>query len=143
MVFLGVLVKTPFKQFNKAKGKDGYLSKHGSLQYHHDAIVATKAAFLKNFNQPDHRIKNIIEKKRKERSERNKHILCAIVECIKLCGMHDIPLQRHRDDSTAFSIKNRGNFMALVEYAAKYDTILQQHLSEEKRNQKYTSKTIY
>ena len=30
--FLGVLVKTPFKQFNKAKGKNGYLSTHGSLQ---------------------------------------------------------------------------------------------------------------
>ena len=66
MVFLGVLVKTPFKQFNKAKGKDGYLSKHGSLQYHHDAIVATKVTFLKNFNQPNHRIENIIEKKRKD-----------------------------------------------------------------------------
>ena len=58
--FLGVLVKTPFKQFNKANAKDGYLSTHGSLQYNHDAIVAAKA-FLKNFNQPDHRIENIIE----------------------------------------------------------------------------------
>ena len=88
--FLSVLVKTLLSQFNKAKGKDGYLSTHGSLQYHHDAIVAAKA-FLKNFNQPDHRIENIIEKKRKEMSERNKHI-CTIVECIKLCGMHDFPL---------------------------------------------------
>lgn len=41
--FLGVLVKTPFKQFNKAKGRDGYLSTHGDLQYHHDAILAAKA----------------------------------------------------------------------------------------------------
>ena len=106
--FLGVLVKTPFKlkQCNKAKGKDGYLSTHGSLQYHHDAIIAVKA-FLKHFNQPDHRIENIIEKKRKETSERNKHILCTIVECIKLCGMHDIPHVKQKGHSLLYVVLKR------------------------------------
>ena len=34
---LGTVVKTPFKNFSKVKGKDGYLTNHDIYDYHHDA----------------------------------------------------------------------------------------------------------
>ena len=36
----GVLVATPFTNFQKATGKDGILTSHEKLQYHKDAMMA-------------------------------------------------------------------------------------------------------
>lgn len=59
----GILVKTTFRNFSKAKGKDGYLTTHDALYYHHNAKVMGKA-FLYKYNQPDKRIENILRKQR-------------------------------------------------------------------------------
>ena len=56
-----------------------------------------------------------------------------------LCGRQDIC---HREDCIAESLSNRGNFMAILELAAKSDDVLRSHLETGHRNQRYTSKTI-
>ena len=108
-VTLGTLVKTPFKTFSKAKGKDGYLTLHDCAQFHLDAVVAGKD-FLANYNRPESRIDNRLDNQRKELSDRNKHILSCIVDDIRLCGMQGLPLRGHRDDSTADPTTNRAIF---------------------------------
>lgn len=138
---LGTLVKTPFKNFNKAKGKDGILTLHDEYKYHHDAMVMGKA-FLATYTNPEARIDTVLDRKGKALSDKNLHILSVIVNTVKLCGMEALPLRGHRDDRTADPLTNRGVFNAILEHAAKCDPILQEHLEQGKMNQQYTSKTI-
>lgn len=139
---LGTLVKTPLKKFNKAKGKDGYLTAHDAHEYHHDAVVLGKA-FLSTYTNPEARVDAIVERKGKAVSDQNKHILSVIVGAVKLCGMQGLPLRGHRDDNTADNpLTNQGVFKAILDHTAKSDPILQEHLEYGKKNQKYTSKTI-
>ena len=86
----GTLVKTPLNNFSKAKGKDGYLTKHTSFDYHHNAVVAGKA-FLGTYNNPETRIDSMVEQRAKAVSDQNCHVLSIIVDTIKLCGMHSLP----------------------------------------------------
>ena len=75
-------------------------------------------AFLERFVHPDTRIDTIMENQSTDISNRNKHILFVIVEGIKVCGMQCFLLRGHRDDSTAECCTNRGNFLAILEYAS-------------------------
>ena len=70
------------------------------------------------------------------------HILSRIVEAILLLGRQGLPPCGHQDDGTADVLMNRGNFLALLEYTAKSDPVLQEHLQNGKRNQRYISKTV-
>ena len=138
---LGNLVKTPFRNFSKAKGKDGYLTLHDGFEFHHDAMLMGKS-FLETYTKPETRIDSLVESQRQELSERNKHILAIIADTVKLCGMQGLSLRGHRDDSTADRTRNRGNFMAILEHTAKNDSVLREHLEHGKKDQRYTSKTI-
>ena len=64
------------------------------------------------------------------------------MEGIKVCGMQCLPLRGHRDDSTAECCTNRGNFLAILEYASRSDPVIKEHIEKGKKSQKYTSKTI-
>lgn len=138
---MGTLVKTPFRNFSKAKGKDGYLTTHDTSQFHHDAMLMGKS-FMETYIKPSTRIDHSLDRQCQQLSEQNKHILSVIADTVKLCGMQGIPLRGHRDDSTADHTTNRGNFLAILEHTAKVDPILNTHLEQGKKNQRYTSKTI-
>ena len=64
-----------------------------------------------------------------------------MVEGIKVCGMQCLPLRGHRDDSTAECFTNRGNFLAILEYASRSNPVIKEHIEKGKQSQKYTSKT--
>ena len=66
--------------------------------------------------------------------ERNRQILKAIVDTIVLCGKHNLSLRGHEDE--------HGNFRALLQYQAKYNTILQDHLTNGDPRTMYTSLDI-
>ena len=57
---LGTLVKTPFRNFSKSKGKDGYLTTHNIADYHHDAVLRGKS-FIETFTNRDTRISNLLD----------------------------------------------------------------------------------
>jgi hypothetical protein len=44
--------------------------------------------------------------------DKNRHILGRIINCIKFCGTHDLPLRGHDESKTSY---NRGIFMDLVQ----------------------------
>ena len=137
----GVLVKTPFTNFKRAKGKDGILTNHEELDFHKESTMLAKN-FILNYVDPSKKIGNVIDHDRVKVSANNKHILKRIVESILLCGRQNLPLRGHRDDNTADKNSNKGNFLAILQNDAKYDPILKSHLDLGKRNQQYTSKTI-
>lgn len=134
-------MKTPFVKFTAAKGKYGVLTNHAQTRYHQDACVRAKA-LLSTHMHPNTRIDAALDQERQKLSDRNKHVLEAIVDTILLCGRQDISLRGHRDDCTAELMSNRGNFIAILETKAKSDDVLRSHLETGNRNQRYTSKTI-
>ena len=46
-------------------------------------------------------------KKHNETVDRNRHVLNKIIDCIKFCGVHEIPLRGHDEKDSAH---NRGVF---------------------------------
>lgn len=66
--------------------------------------------------------------------ERNRQILTSIVETIILCGKQNIALRGHDQDN--------GNFIALLHFQAKHNTILKDHLEKGDPCTKYTSPEI-
>ena len=56
--------------------------------------------------------------------------------------MQCFSLRGHRDDSTAECFTNRGNFLAILEYASRSDPVIKEYIKKGNKSQKYTSKTI-
>ena len=76
--------------------------------------------------------------KHNELIDRNRHALNRIINCIKFCGFHELPLRGH-DEVEGYA--NRGVFLDLVTYTADLDGAFRDHL--EKYNVvKNTSKSI-
>ena len=116
----GTLITKPFQDFKQAKGKDGVLVVHESYQYHKEAVLMGKS-FLSQYNDPTLRIDNILDCQSQELADSNKLALKSIVDCIIYCGKQGISFRGHRDDATADTSSNRGNFIALLEFRAKTD----------------------
>jgi hypothetical protein len=57
--------------------------------------------------------------------DKNRHILCRIVNCIKFCGMQKLPLREHDESETSY---NHEIFLDLVLELADLDSILDEHL---------------
>ena len=51
-------------------------------------------------------------------------------------------MRGHRDDSTSFDARNKGNFLELVRFRAVSEEALHHHLEAASRNAVYTSKNI-
>ena len=139
---LGVPVKTPFTKFTRAKGKDGILTNHATNLYHEEEASRQAQAFINTYTNPQTRIDSRVSLEAQRLSEVNQHILSEIVQTILLLGRQGLPLRGHRDEGTADSLVNRGNFLALLEHTASRDSVVNEHLQRGKRNQKYISKTI-
>ena len=45
--------------------------------------------------------------------EQNRKIIASIAKCVLFCGRQGIALRGHREDATADTSSNRGNFLAL------------------------------
>ena len=76
--------------------------------------------------------------KHNELVDRNRHALNRIINCIKFCGSHELPLRGHDEVEGS---ANPGVFLDLVTYTADLDGAFRDHL--EKYNVvKNTSKSI-
>ena len=83
---------------------------------------------------PNTRIGAALDRERQQLSDRNMHVLDVIVDTMLRCGRQDVSLRGQRDDCTAESLSNTGNFMAILEMAAKGDDVLRSHLETGHRN---------
>ena len=78
-----------------------------------------------------------------ERIKQNRQKLASILKTVIFCGMQNIALRGHRDNSTAPEEGNRGNFHALLMLRVDAgDDILKDHLEKCGKNAIDTSKTV-
>ena len=70
--------------------------------------------------------------------QRNTTVLKSLMECIIFCGKQGLPFRGNRDDSTCSDVRNKGNFLELVQFRAVSDEALRQHLEAAPRNAVYT-----
>jgi hypothetical protein len=117
-------------------------SRHISTRYHQFAV--TQAESLKSsLLRPESSIDNQLRGVRAEEIARNRSVLKHIADAIHLCGTQSIALRGHRDDSTADPHRNKGTFLAVLQYGIRSgDTVLANHFKEASKNATYTSKTI-
>ena len=71
--------------------------------------------------------------KHNELVDRNRQALNRIINCIKFCGFHELPLRGHNEVQGS---ANRGVFLDLVTYTADLDGAVRDHL------EKYVVKNI-
>ena len=67
----------------------------------------------------------IVVRKHNEEVDKNRHILCKIINCVKFCGVFELALRGH--DETDSSV-NPGIFRGLVDFVSSLDTVLEEHL---------------
>ena len=92
---------------------------------------------------PEKAISSVIESSRVAQIEYNRKVLRSIVSSVIFCGKQNIALRGHMESSTDNNSKNRGNFLALLDFRAEGgDEIIAKHLRECARNATYTSATI-
>ncbi|KAL1261516.1 hypothetical protein QQF64_006781 [Cirrhinus molitorella] len=73
-----------------------------------------------------------------KRSEKNRHILSRIIDCVKFCGAFELALRGHDESQSS---DNPGIFRGLVDFVAALDGVLKEHL-ENATVFKGTSKTV-
>ena len=73
-----------------------------------------------------------------ETVKKNREVLSTILECIKFCGKHELPLRGH--DESASSLKP-GVFRSLVDFVSQFDSSLKLHITSATVF-KGTSKTV-
>ena len=135
----GVLVRTPFKRWTKVSD---VCRGHEQLKYHLDAQVAFEA-FKSNMIRPEKSVASQLDGQRAEHLRKNQELIKSIAKTVHFCGKQGIALRGHRDDSTATSSSNRGNFRELLDFRAEAgDEHLQDHFKSRQGNAMYSSKTI-
>lgn len=109
------------------------IANHGKSDMH---ISSTEAAenfkYVMTGDKKD--IMNSISTSYNTLVEKNRKILKAIVDTIVLCGKQNVALRGHDDKDS--------NFIALLEYQSKYNTVLRDHLETGDPKTKYTSPEI-
>ena len=117
-------------------------AQHNKRVYHKVALVRMEA-LKSSITQPTTSIENWLRNISEADIAKNRYIIKCMAEAILFCGKQCIALRGHRDDSTASPLRNKGNFLALLDYSVKSgNSVLAKHLEEADRNAMYTSKTI-
>ena len=144
---LGKLVLRPLVDFSDLTGKCGALSIHENTEYHRTS-AARAAEFVARRHRPQLDVAVQAQTAGQREVERNRAIVSAIVETIKLAAMQNIAIRGHRDDgridpSGEYPETNDGNFRMLLRFRIQSgDTALQKHLAKAAGNALYTSKQI-
>ncbi|KAG5881274.1 hypothetical protein JTB14_003745 [Gonioctena quinquepunctata] len=93
-----------------APGKYGDLTSHENTIYHKEAVTVAMN-FMKNHENQEKQIINILDVKRCEQVQQNRDKLKAILQSILFLGRQNIPLRGHKInlDVTVASEINDGN----------------------------------
>ena len=135
---LGQLVSEKFNHWTRKSMKN---SSHNSTKYH--LLALSRVDALKSaIEKPGSSIGSLIRQTSSAEIVKNRFIIKSLTEAVLFCGKQCIALRGHRDDCTADVQGNRGNFLALIDYAIRSgNTALGTHLKVAARNAIYTSKT--
>ena len=117
-------------------------SSHNSTKYH--LLALSRVDALKSaIEKPGSAIGSLIRQTSSAEIVKNLFIIKSLTEAVLFCGKQCIALRGHRDDCTADVQGNRGNFLALIDYAIRSgNTALRTHLKVAARNAIYMSKLL-
>ena len=139
----GNSVKNAFQNLAKSEK----IAEHEGTEYHQRSWEKAES-FLRTFENLTEAVNH--EKKRESNYERNVHILKMLIEAVILCAEQGLASRGHRDhgkpasDDDDDNMKKvyQGNFLAIVNTFAKFDTILKDHIEQGSRNAKMLSWNI-
>ena len=120
---------------------------HENSEYHR-SNAARAAEFVVRRRRPQLDVARQAQTASQREVERNRAIISAIVDTVKLAAMQNIPTRGHRDDgridpSGAYPEANDGNFRMLLRFRIQSgDHALQKHLENAPGNALYTSKQV-
>ena len=118
----------------------GHEKKRSLLLTYHQLALPRADALKYSFVNPDS-IGNRMQRITKSNIAQNRYIRRCRADAILFCGKQSIALRGHRDDSTADSEVNKGNFLAFLDYRVRSgNAALAKHLKEASKNAIYTSK---
>lgn len=132
------------EDWRKATGAEGKLTKHGNSEPHLAAEKSYKARTTEVQSSASVGVllsQAYADKLKSEAEEkaRNRSILCSIVDIVRFLAKQNISFRG--DDESATSA-NRGNFLELVQFTAKYNTDLRNWLENHPRNVSWLSPQI-
>ena len=142
------LVTEPLPNYDHLFGRDGYLTSHGTNDYHKKAIV--RAAQFREAIKTKTTVVKQLDSARNRQANENRKRLLPIVKTIIFCGRQNIPLRGHRDDGalkqdgddSSVVSSASGNFRALLQFRVEAgDKDLENHLKTAAQNATYISKT--
>lgn len=84
-------------------------------------------------------IASSLSQARKELVEHNRHYIKTVIQVIMLCGFQELAFRGHREDGES---SNRGNFLELMTFASKHDSVVRDRLRDGPWNAMYTSHSI-
>ena len=133
-----ILIILPYNNWKDAVSD---LKSHAVCRYH-KASFDHMHEFMKIMENEELGIDYILDRKLKDRVEKNRAILKYIKRCLEYCGRRGIALRGHRDDEdieishcdTEKNTENLGNFKELLKLACD--------LGDETKSASYTSKTL-
>ena len=131
---LGVLVRTPFRQWVKV---NKILKNHCTMKYHLDA-TEDAMQFKRFIEQPGVNVDVQLNEDKHRRIKENRHIVKCAAEAVLYYGRQCIALRGHSEKLHEGT--NPGNFLALMNVLAAHDQLLEAHLDTPRmRNATYMS----
>ena len=103
--------------------------------------IETAATCTRRAAKPTETVPYLISKHMRDICDRNLHSLECIMKFILPCGMQNISLRVHRDDSTC-DASNKGKFLAVLDLLAGHEEGLRKHLETAPENARGSFKTF-
>lgn len=130
-------VKSGFRRWKKAHGKDGAIEKHLNSQCHKSSCIAW-VDYQRNMAEKTSIAQSISEAYQKKVRE-NRHYIKTVGEIILLTATQDIAQRGHREGDDEH---NPGNVRKFLRFIAKHDPVIADRVKSGPKNEKYTSSAI-
>lgn len=124
-----------FKNINKMKEK---IEKHEMSKNHMNNVVSLSLLGSVNIKEQLSEAYRLSVCEHNRKVAKNREILSKIIDCIKFCGQFEVSLRGHDERNES---ENPGIFRGLINFASKFDPVLENHLKTNKAF-KGVSKTI-
>ena len=139
---VGQYVQFTLKDWKKTTGKDGKLLKHETSSAYRAAFhMYTSRLNETSSSVAAHLSKAYAEKLQRDKEEktRNREVVAAIADIIRFLARQNISFRGHceRDGSA-----NRGNFLEMVHFMAKYNPVLKNWLESHPGNVSWLSHDV-
>ncbi|XP_066940930.1 zinc finger MYM-type protein 1-like [Macrobrachium rosenbergii] len=130
-------IKSGFRRWKKAHGKDGAIEKHISSQCHKTSCIAW-ADYQRN-KADKTSIAQCISEAYQKKVRENRHYIKTLGEIILLTVTQDISQRGHREGDDEL---NPGNVRKILRFTAKRDPIIADRVESGPKNEKYTCSAI-